>query len=104
MFDFLFNWVLGWHWSVYVIIGLAIASLVRYLTGSWQATFLILATAGAAAGVARARQAGADYEKRKMAKRNAEFKDESQKIDREVKKTPRAKRDKLSGRFVRDDR
>lgn len=103
MMDFLFNWVFGWHWSVYVIIGLVIASILRYLTGSWQAALLILGTAGLAAGAARARQAGSDYEKRKMARKNEEFKHESRKIEQEVRKTPRSKRDSVSGRFVRKD-
>lgn len=106
MLDFFFNWVIGldpfggWGWAG---LGVLAVILVRYLTGSWKATFAILTIFGAAFAMARARKAGQDYHERKVEKENAKFTKESQAIEkREAKRTPAARR-KRGSRFVHDD-
>lgn len=106
MIDFVLNWIIGldpfggWGWAG---LGVIVVLLVRYLTGSWKATFAIVTTFGAIYALARARKAGVDYHKAKVEKENKEFRDESRKIEkREAKRTP-AERRKRGSRFVHDD-
>lgn len=106
MLDFFFNWVIGldpfggWGW---LILGVLIILLVRYLTGSWKATFAIAATFGAAFALARARKSGKDAHEAEVRKENLKLLKESKAIEAKSQKRTPSERRKRVGRFVRDD-